>query len=273
MDATRKVKLEAKQVSMEYYSDKRKQYLLALHDVNLKVCDGELVCIVGPSGCGKSTFLNAVDGLLKISEGQILLDGKEISAPGPDRAMVFQNDSLFPWRTVLRNVMYGMEMQRKGTPAEMRERAEYFVQLVGLAEFEHHYPNELSGGMRQRVNIARALATDPELLLLDEPFAALDAQTREFMQVELLKILDRAKKTALFITHQINEAVFLADRVIVFSARPGSVKADIPIELPKERSLKLKHDARFLELEDRIWRLIEEESAKTGMVTVSGSGA
>lgn len=269
MGNTKPLKLEASHVAMEYYSERRKQYLLALSNINLKVFDGELVSIVGPSGCGKSTFLNAVDGLLKITEGKILLNGNEITGPGPDRAMVFQNDSLFPWRTVYGNVMYGMEMQKKFSSADMKERARHFIQMVGLAGFDKHYPNELSGGMRQRVNIARALATDPDLLLLDEPFAALDAQTREFMQVELLKILEKAKKTAIFITHQINEAVFLSNRVIVFSARPGTVKEDVEINLPDQRSLKIKHDPRFLELEEHIWRLIEEESAKTGMITVS----
>jgi NitT/TauT family transport system ATP-binding protein len=270
MNDTRKVKLEAQRVYMEYYNDDRKQYLLALQDVSLKVYDGELVSIVGPSGCGKSTFLNAVDGLLSVSSGRIFLDGKEIHEPGPERAMVFQHDSLFPWRTVEQNVIYGMELQKRFSREEMKSKALHYIQLVGLRGFERHFPNELSGGMRQRVNIARALATDPVLFLLDEPFAALDAQTREFMQVELLKILEQAQKTALFITHQINEAVFLSDRVIVFSARPGTVKANIPIDLPEPRTLKLKHHPRFMELEEQIWKLIEEESTNTGMVTVGG---
>lgn len=270
MNPDKKVKLEASRVSMEYFNERREQYLLALKEIDLKIYEGELVCIVGPSGCGKSTFLNAVDGLLKISAGSLLLDGKPINGPGAGRAMVFQNDSLLPWRTVLQNVCYGMEIQNSYPKPEMKERAEHYVQLVGLKGFEHHYPNELSGGMKQRVNIARALATNPELLLLDEPFAALDAQTREFMQVELLKILEKAKTTALFITHQINEAVFLADRVVVFSARPGTIKEIVPVHFPAPRSIKLKHDARFLEIEDHIWRLIEEESARTGMVTLQG---
>lgn len=262
-----KVKLTAVNVFMEYYSERREQYLLALRDISLTVYEGEIVSIVGPSGCGKSTFLNVVDGLLDHSQGQIFLEDKEIHGPGPDRSMVFQHDSLLPWRTVLQNVMYGMEIQKRFKKAERLERADHFIQLVGLKGFEHHYPNELSGGMKQRVNIARALATDPQLLLLDEPFAALDAQTREFMQVELLKILEKAGKTALFVTHQIDEAVFLSNRVVVFSARPGTVKEIVAIDLPKERAIKLKHDPRFLELEERIWGLIEEESTKTGMVT------
>lgn len=270
MNENGKVKLEAQRVYMEYYNDRRKQYLLALQDVSLKVYDGELVSIVGPSGCGKSTFLNAVDGLLGISSGRILVDGEEKTKPGPERAMVFQQDSLFPWRTVEQNVSYGMELQKRLSRQEIGERALHFIHLVGLKGFERHYPSELSGGMRQRVNIARALVTDPQLLLLDEPFAALDAQTREFMQVELLKILERAQKTALFITHQINEAVFLSSRVVVFSARPGNVKANIPIDLPFPRTLKLKHHPRFIELEEQIWRLIEEESAQTGLTIAGG---
>ena len=181
--------------------------------------------------------------------------------------MVFQHDSLFPWRTVAANVIYGLELQGKLTAPERAERARALVELVGLAGFAQHYPHELSGGMRQRVNIARALATEPQLLLLDEPFAALDAQTREFMQLELLKIFARARTTALFVTHQINEAVFLSNRVVVLSARPARVKEVIAVELPGARTLAMKHEPTFLELERRIWRLIEEEAAKTGMLT------
>jgi NitT/TauT family transport system ATP-binding protein len=240
-----------------------------LRGIDLKVYEGELVCIVGPSGCGKTTLLNAVDGLIRTTGGQIMVDGRAISGPGPDRAMVFQHDSLFPWRTVLQNVMYGLDLQGKLPKAERRGRAGALVELVGLAGFAEHYPHELSGGMRQRVNIARALVMNPQLLLLDEPFAALDAQTREFMQVELLKILARAKTTALFITHQINEAVFLSNRVVVMSARPARIKEIIDIDLPPARTLAMKHEPSFLALEQRIWRLIEEEAQKTGLLTVA----
>jgi NitT/TauT family transport system ATP-binding protein len=165
--------------------------------------------------------------------------------------------------------MYGLDLQGKLPRAERRERALALIELVGLSGFAEHYPHELSGGMRQRVNIARALVMEPQLLLLDEPFAALDAQTREFMQVELLKILARAKTTALFVTHQINEAVFLSDRVVVLSARPASVKAVIDVDLPAARTLALKHEPAFLALEQRIWRLLEQEAEKTGMLTVA----
>jgi NitT/TauT family transport system ATP-binding protein len=243
-----------------------KRQLPVLGGIDLSVHEGELVAIVGPSGCGKSTFLSAVDGLVKLTGGEIAVDGKPVAGPGPDRAMVFQQDSLFPWRTVSRNVMYGLELQNRLSKAEIRERAASLVELVGLSGFAENYPHELSGGMRQRVNIARALATDPELLLLDEPLAALDAQTREFMQVELLKILARAGKTALFVTHQIDEAIFLANRVAVFSARPARIKEIIAIDLPTQRSLEVKFQPRFRELQDHIWRLIYEESATMAAV-------
>jgi NitT/TauT family transport system ATP-binding protein len=267
MKAPRPTKLEVKNVSLAHHNERTKQVLPVLDDINLSVFEGELVSIVGPSGCGKTTFLNAVDGLTKVSRGRILVDGRDITGPGPDRALVFQNDCLFPWRTIVQNIAYGLELQGMAKN-DRRERALRLVDLVGLKGFEEHYPHELSGGMRQRVNIARALAMEPQLLLLDEPFAALDAQTREFMQVELLKILGRAKATVLFITHQINEAVFLSHRVVVFSARPARIKDIIDIDLPPIRTLELKHEASFVEIERRIWRLIEEEAANTGMMTV-----
>jgi NitT/TauT family transport system ATP-binding protein len=260
-------KLEARGVSLDHFHERTQQYLAVLDGIDLAVYQGELVAIVGPSGCGKTTFLNAVDGLIKATDGEIRVDNRPVTGPGPDRALVFQNDSLFPWRTVLRNVTYGLELQGKLTRQAMTERALGLIDLVGLEGFSEHYPHELSGGMRQRVNIARALAMEPELLLCDEPFAALDAQTREFMQVELIKILSRTRTTALFITHQINEAIFLADRVVVFSARPARIKDIIAIDLPPERTLELKHQATFVELERRVWRLIEEEAVKTGMIT------
>jgi NitT/TauT family transport system ATP-binding protein len=262
-------KLEVRGVSLDLINERTRHSLPVLRDIDLQVRPGELVAIVGPSGCGKSTFLNAVDGLIKVNSGAILVDGRLVDAPGPDRAVVFQHDSLFPWRTVIENVTYGLDLQGKIARAERRARARALVELVGLAGFADHYPHELSGGMRQRVNIARALVMEPQLLLLDEPFAALDAQTREFMQVELLKILARAKTTALFVTHQINEAVFLAQRVIVLSARPASVKDVIDIDLPSPRTLALKQDPAFLALERRIWRLIEQEAERTGMLTVA----
>jgi len=262
------VKLRADSVRLNYYNQRTKRDLSVLDGIDFSVGEGELVSIVGPSGCGKSTFLAAVDGLVSIDGGKIMIDDREVTKPGPDRGLVFQQDSLFPWRTVQRNVSYGLEIQKTLGKEEIARRARKFVELVGLAGFEDSYPNELSGGMRQRVNIARALAVDPELLLLDEPFAALDAQTREFMQFELLRILDRAQKTGLFITHQIDEAIFLSNRVIVFSARPAKVKEIVEVDLPKERTLDLKHTPRFMEIFRHIWRLIEEESARMGLLRV-----
>src|SRR6516164_8589457 len=258
------VKLEIANLSKRYWRDARD--VLALSDVSLSVEDGEFLAIVGPSGCGKTSLLNIVAGLLPYEDGTVAIDGKRISAPGTDRAVVFQHASLMPWRTIAGNVRYGMEMQRRFDEKTMRERARHFIQLVGLNGFEKHYPSELSGGMQQRVNLARALAADPVVLLMDEPFAALDAQTREFMQAELLKIWAKAKKTVLFITHQIIEAIYLADRVVVMSARPGRVKDVFRVPFGRPRNLSLKRESRFLELEDSVWKLIEEESDRLGMV-------
>jgi NitT/TauT family transport system ATP-binding protein len=252
------VKLEARGVSLAYPQLRTGGRLLALDQIDLTVADGEFVSIVGPSGCGKTTFLSIVDGLLPATAGSIFVDGIEVTRPGPDRAVVFQDASLLPWRSVLKNVLYGLEcigVARK----EAHEQARHFITLVGLSGFEHNYPYELSGGMQQRVNLARALVIDPKILLMDEPFASLDAQTRESMQVELLRIWKEAAKTVLFITHQIDEAIFLSDRVIVFSARPGRVKESIPVGIERPRALRLKREPRFHALEDCIWSLIHDE--------------
>lgn len=252
-------------MGLEYFIARTGHRLVALKDVNLQIRSGEFVSIVGPSGCGKTTFLNAVDGLLKISKGQMLLDGQLITGPGKDRGMVFQSASLLPWRTVRGNILYGLELQGRNK-SEAKERVDGLIRLVGLAGFENSFPSQLSGGMQQRVNLARALAVDPEILLLDEPFAALDAQTREFMQEELLKVWNATRKTALFITHQISEAIYLSDRVIVFSARPGMVKESIEIDIPRPRKLSVKRTPRFLEYEDHLWASIVEEVRKQGML-------
>jgi len=260
------VKLSIEHLSKRYWFEREEREVLAMSDVSLAVEDGEFLAIVGPSGCGKTTLLNIVAGLLPYEEGIVSIDGKQVKGPGVDRAVVFQHSSLLPWRTISGNVRYGMEMQRRFDENTMRERADHFVKMVGLNGFERHYPNELSGGMQQRVNLARALAADPKVLLMDEPFAALDAQTREFMQAELLKIWSQDKKTVLFITHQINEAVYLADRVAVMSARPGRLKGTFKIPFGRPRTLSLKRDPQFLEIEDSIWQLIEEESQSLNMV-------
>ncbi len=252
------VKLEARDIRLEYYQPRTDTRLVALDGVNLTVMDGEFVSIVGPSGCGKTTFLSVVDGLIAATNGRVMVNGRVVSRPGPDRAVVFQDASLLPWRTVERNVVYGLECLGIAD-AEAKARARKFIDMVGLSGFEHHYPHELSGGMQQRVNLARALVMDPEVLLMDEPFAALDAQTREGMQEELLRIWLQAKKTVLFITHQIDEAIYLSDRVVVFSGRPGRVKEIIEVGMERPRRLTVKREARFHAIEDRIWGLIEED--------------
>ena len=260
------LKLSIEHLSKRYWFEREDREVLAVSDVSFAVEDGEFLSIVGPSGCGKTTLLNIVAGLLPYEEGNVSIDGKRVEGPGVDRAVVFQHSSLLPWRTIAGNIRYGMEMQRRFDEATMRERTDHFVKMVGLSGFERHYPNELSGGMQQRVNLARALAADPKVLLMDEPFAALDAQTREFMQAELLKIWSQDRKTVVFITHQINEAVYLADRVAVMSARPGRLKEVFKVPFGRPRTLSLKRDPRFLEIEDSIWQLIEEESKHLNMV-------
>jgi NitT/TauT family transport system ATP-binding protein len=258
-------KLEIDHLTKRYYVERDGRQVLALSDVSLSVADGEFVALVGPSGCGKTTLLNIVAGLLPYDRGSVAIDGTRIDGPGVDRSVVFQHSSLLPWRTIAGNVRYGMELQKRFDEATMRERTKYFIDLVGLSGFDRHYPSELSGGMQQRVNLARALASDPLVLLMDEPFAALDAQTREHMQAELLKIWTQAKKTVLFITHQINEAIYLADRVAVMSPRPGTLKGAFDIPFGRPRALSVKRDARFLQLEDAIWQMVEEKPERLGM--------
>jgi NitT/TauT family transport system ATP-binding protein len=229
---------------------------VALERTSLTIAPGEFICIVGPSGCGKTTLLHCLDGLHTPTSGQILIDGREITRPGRERAMVFQSASLMPWRTVTRNVTYGLEMQ--GVPLRAAlPRAQAMIELVGLTGFEDRHPGELSGGMQQRVNLARALVIDPEVILLDEPFAALDAQTRETMQTELLRVWDATKKTAVFITHQISEAVYLADRVVVMSGRPGRVKAIVPVPIGRPRPASARRDPQMFEIESEIAALID----------------
>jgi NitT/TauT family transport system ATP-binding protein len=253
------VKLHIDSLSKRYFVEREGRQVVALSDVSLTVHEGEFVAIVGPSGCGKTTLLNIIAGLLPHESGTIAIDGRPIQGPGLDRAVVFQHASLLPWRSIAGNVRYGMELQRRFDASTMAARTRTFIDLVGLTGFERHYPSELSGGMQQRVNLARALAADPAVLLMDEPFAALDAQTRELMQAELLKIWAAARKTVVFITHQINEAVYLADRVVVMSARPGRVKGLFDIPFTRPRSLSLKRHPEFLGIEDRIWQLIEDK--------------
>jgi len=232
--------------------------LEALRGISLTVERGEFISVVGPSGCGKTTFLRIVAGLEQATSGEVLLDGHAVRKPGGDRGFVFQNDNLLPWRSVFANAVIGREIAGLAGAAQRRQTMA-LLKLVGLEGFEHYYPRQLSGGMRQRVNLARALAIDPEILLMDEPFSALDAQTREIMQTELLRIWEEGRKTVLFVTHQIDEAVFLSDRVLVFARRPGRLQAEIKIPLPRPRSLPVKRTGDFVELVDRIWRMIEDD--------------
>jgi NitT/TauT family transport system ATP-binding protein len=232
--------------------------LEALRGIDIAVERGEFISVVGPSGCGKTTFLRMVAGLETPSSGTILLDGRPLSGPGGNRGFVFQNDSLLPWRTVLTNALIGPEVAGH-LGAKERQRTLELLKLVGLGGFEHYYPRQLSGGMRQRVNLARALAIDPDVLLMDEPFAALDAQTREIMQTELLRIWEQGRKTVLFVTHQIDEAVFLSDRVLVFGRRPGRLQENVRIDLARPRSLALKRTPKFVAYVDQIWKMIEDD--------------
>ncbi|MBM3527816.1 MAG: ABC transporter ATP-binding protein [Alphaproteobacteria bacterium] len=230
----------------------------ALQGFDIDVREGEFLSIVGPSGCGKSTFLNVLLGLIKPDSGDLTLGGKPIAGPGTDRAMVFQEFGLLPWRTVQSNVELGLEL--KGMPAgDRRTISQRLIEMVGLRGFESHYPHELSGGMKQRVGLARALATDPDVLLMDEPFAALDAQTRDLMQVELLRIWQEAKKTVLFVTHQIEEAIYLSDRVMVMTKRPGQAKKLFPIDLPRPRDYEMRVTPEFNELKFAIWQSLKDE--------------
>jgi len=240
------------------FAPKNRTPVNALNDFNINVEEGEFVSIVGPSGCGKSTFLNVLLGLIPSNSGEMAIRGKKIAGPGQDRAMVFQEFGLLPWRTVEDNIGLGLEL-RGVSAAERKPVAHKFIEMVGLTGFESHYPHELSGGMKQRVGLARALATDPAVLLMDEPFAALDAQTRDLMQSELLRIWDEAKKTVLFVTHQIEEAVYLSDRVIVMTKRPGRAKRIIDIELPRPRDYEMRVSQEFNELKLEIWNELKDE--------------
>jgi len=245
------------------FKPRNREPVTALNNFNLDVARGEFVSIVGPSGCGKSTFLNILLGLIEPDNGQMQLNGTRITGPSQERAMVFQEFGLLPWRTVTANVELGLEL--KGVPAGQRlARANELIKLVGLSGFERHYPHELSGGMKQRVGLARALATEPEVLLMDEPFAALDAQTRDLMQAELLQIWERTQKTVLFVTHSIEEAAYLSDRVVVMTARPGRTKDILKILLPRPRDYEMRLTPEFNEIKLRIWEVLREELTSRG---------
>jgi NitT/TauT family transport system ATP-binding protein len=233
---------------------------IAVSSANLEIARGTFVTIVGPSGCGKSSLLLAIAGLVQPAGGRVLVNGKPVTGPGRDRAVVFQDFALMPWRTVLENVRFGLELQR-WSGEDLTVRARRFVELVGLKGFEHYHPHQLSGGMRQRVGIARALAVDPEILLLDEPFGSLDAQTRDEMGSELLTIWEQNKKTAVFVTHGIDEAIFLADRVVVMAKNPGRITEIITVDLPRPRTIETMDSKLFIEYRRRIREYLMKEAA------------
>jgi len=242
------------------YRPPRGRRVLALSEVSLEVRPREFLALLGPSGCGKSTLLYLVGGFLPIEAGRILVEGKPVTAPGPDRGIVFQHFALFPWKTVRGNILYGLERQRLPR-TERQRRAQTFIDLVGLNGFEESYPSQLSGGMKQRTAIARTLAVDPSILLMDEPFGALDAQTRSLMQTELLGIWQRTPKTVIFVTHDVQEAAYLADRVAVMSARPGRIKAIVDTKFANRNPSILRSKA-FIEKVDEIWNLVRVEEIK-----------
>jgi NitT/TauT family transport system ATP-binding protein len=234
---------------------------VVLRDLHLDVADGEFITIVGLSGCGKTTLLNMIAGLLAPTRGAITVDGASIKGPGPARAVVFQDSALLPWRSVLRNVEMGLEMQRKYPRAEVRERARTHLAMVGLSNFADDYPHQLSGGMRQRVNLARALIAEPDVLLMDEPFAALDAHTRETMGEELLRIWQEHRKTVIFITHSADEAIMLSDRIVAMGRPPSGIIADLQVGLPRPRTVDVRGLPRFSELGLQIRALLAQSSA------------
>ncbi|WP_326836463.1 ABC transporter ATP-binding protein [Amycolatopsis rhabdoformis] len=256
--------LEARGVAIEYAKPGSKEVTTAVEQCDLTLERGDFVCLVGPSGCGKTTLLNAVAGFVELAEGALELDGRPIPGPGPDRAMVFQHANLLPWRTVQANVSYGLELGKKVKKQAAKERADELLELVGLAGAGQQYPAQLSGGMQARVNLARALAVEPEILLLDEPFAAIDAQTREVLQVELLRVCAARDVTALFVTHDITEAAFLADRVCVFSPRPGRIVKEITVPWARPRSHEIRRTPEFAQLRDEIADVLYGAKAGAG---------
>jgi NitT/TauT family transport system ATP-binding protein len=249
------VALEATGVRKSYTKDGRTLQVL---DVDrFAVREGEFVTIIGPSGCGKSTLLHIMGGFIPADAGAIRVYGKQVNGPGPDRGMMFQEFALFPWKTVGGNVAWGLEAQGYDK-ARIRETVDSYLAMIGLTDFRNHYPAELSGGMKQRVALARVLAFDPKVLLMDEPFGALDAQTRETMQEEVTRLWERTKKTIVFVTHDIEEAVFLGDRVVVLSARPGRIREEVRIDLPRPRTLEIKKSMQCHEYRNHIWDLIRK---------------
>ena len=251
--------LEVEGLKKSYAREGRSLEILDLAAFGVR--EGEFVSVIGPSGCGKSTFLHILGGFIKPDRGAIRVHGAEVREPGPDRGMMFQEFALFPWRTVAGNVAWALEVQ--GVPRErIHDIVAKQLATIGLSEFRNHYPAELSGGMKQRVALARVLAFDPKVLLMDEPFGALDAQTSEAMQEELTRLWERTGKTIVFVTHDIEEAIYLADRVVVLTARPARIKEEVKIELPRPRTLEIKKSLQCHEYRNHVWDLIRSESRR-----------
>lgn len=257
MQKEQAIAIEATGVRKTYTKDGRAIPVLDVE--RFAVREGEFVTLIGPSGCGKSTLLHFMGGFIPAEAGEIRVQGRRVDGPGPDRGMMFQEYALFPWKTVAGNVAWGLEAQGFAEK-EIRETVDAYLNLIGLADFRNHYPAELSGGMKQRVALARVLAFNPKVLLMDEPFGALDAQTRETMQEEVTRLWERTGKTIVFVTHDIEEAVYLGDRVVVLSARPGRVREEVRIDLPRPRSLEVKKSAQCHEYRNYIWDMIRAES-------------
>ena len=250
------IKVSIRNVVKKY--DTRNGEMIALNGANLDIRENEFICVIGPSGCGKSTLLNIIAGLLEPTSGEVIVDGHKVEGTGVDRGVVFQQYALFPWLTVKKNVQFGLKLQGK-SQAEMDAISEKYIKMVGLEKFTDSYPKELSGGMKQRVAIARAYAVNPSVLLMDEPFGALDAQTRTQLQSELLKTWQEENKTCFFVTHDIEEAIVLASRVVIMSARPGRIKEIIDIDIPHPRDQATKMSPRFIELKNYIWSQVYQE--------------
>jgi NitT/TauT family transport system ATP-binding protein len=257
-------------LSQVYYLRKKKnakkEKFVAIDKFSLNINEGEFIAIVGPSGCGKSTLLDILSGLSKADSGKIIIDGKVVTGPALDRGFVMQGYALFPWRTIRKNVEFGLEL-KKVDKKERNNISQRFIDLVGLTGFEERYPHELSGGMRQRVAIARSLAYDPEVLLMDEPFAAVDSQTRETLQDELMRIWEKTNKTIIFVTHSIEEAVLLADRVVVMSKNPGTVKSVVDIKLPRPRTNSdMRVSTDFSWISNKVWELLHDTENKENKI-------
>lgn len=255
-NSIKKVKVDIRNIDRIYQSSRGP--VKALNHINLQIYENEFVCVVGPSGCGKSTLLNIMAGLDKATDGEVLVDGKKVDEPSTERGIVFQQYALFPWLTVKKNIMYGLKNKRL-TKVQAEKAAEKYIKMVGLDEFSSSYPKELSGGMKQRVAIARAFAMNPQLLLLDEPFGALDAQTRSQLQSDLLDTWEQEQKTCFFITHDVEEAVLLAQRVVIMSSRPARIKRIVDIDIPYPRNQKTKMEPRFIEIKNEIWSEVYTE--------------